>query len=305
MTDETMQLRVDCRNSLGEMPLWCAQSGTLYWIDVLRPGRVFYWRMAAGAIDYWQFDHLVTGVNLSADGGLLVHGSQHIWRFDPASRRTAQLYALAASSEPMRLNDGRCDAAGRLWVGTMYDNIDAEGAAVAIPAAIGQLIVIGAAGCRRFDESLGCPNALCWSPDGGTMYAADSCDGWLYAYQFDLADASISQRRRFCHLDGLGIPDGAAVDRDGYIWNARWGAGAVVRISPDGRVDRVIRVAATQPTGCCFGDPDRRTLYVTSARFGLSAEQLQAEPTAGGVFSLRVDVPGIALPSFAGTQRRP
>jgi sugar lactone lactonase YvrE len=303
MTGEAAQLRVDCRNSLGEMPLWCQRSGTLYWIDVLKPGRVFHWRLDTDAIDFWEFDDLITGVNLVGDGGLLVHGSQHIWRFDPVSRRSAPLYSLPPADLPMRFNDGHCDAAGRLWVGTMYNNIDADGAAIDIPASIGQLIMFGASGSKRFDERLGCPNALCWSPEGNTLYAADSCDGWLYAYRFDLANAAISQRRGLCRLDDLGIPDGAAVDVDGYLWNARWGAGAVARISPQGRLDRVIRVPATQPTGCCFGDRDRRTLYVTSARFGLSEQQLRAEPLAGGVFSVRVEVPGAELPSFIAPER--
>jgi sugar lactone lactonase YvrE len=298
-TDDAAQLRVDCRNALGEMPLWCDVSATLYWVDVLSPGRVFYWRTPTDAIDFWQFDDLITGVNLVAGGGLLIHGSRDIWRFDPASRHTVRLYSLPASSTPMRLNDGHCDAAGRLWVGSMYNNIDANGAALSIAAAIGQLIMIAPEGCKHIDQHFGCPNALCWSPDGGTLYAADSCDGWLYAYRFNLADAGVSQRRRFCHLDGLGIPDGAAVDAEGYLWNARWGAGAVARISPTGALDRVIRIPALQPTACCFGDSDRRTLYVTSARFGLSEEQLRAEPMAGGIFSIRVDVPGIEVPPFA------
>jgi sugar lactone lactonase YvrE len=294
-------LRVDCANALGEMPLWCDHAATLYWVDVLRPGRVFYWRTATDAIDFWQFDDLVTGVNLIAGGGLLIQGSRDVWRFDPASQRSTRLYSLPSTAASMRLNDGHCDAAGRLWVGSMANNIDAIGAALGVPAAIGQLIMIGAAGCKGFDEHFGCPNALCWSPDGDTLYAADSCDGWLYAYQFNLADATISQRRRFCYLEGLGIPDGAAVDADGYLWNARWGAGAVVRISPAGQLDRVVRMPVSQPSACCFGDADRRTLYVTSARFELSEQQLGSEPMAGGVFSFRVDVPGIELPSFAAT----
>jgi sugar lactone lactonase YvrE len=290
-------LRIDCANALGEMPLWCDRTATLYWVDVVRPGRVFYWHTASDAVDFWQFDDLITGVNLVAGGGLLIQGSRDVWRFDPASQRTTLLYSLPATAAPMRLNDGHCDAAGRLWVGSMVNNIEVPG----VPAPIGQLIMIGTAGCKDFDEHFGCPNALCWSPDAQILYAADSCDGWLYAYQFDLAAASISLRRRLCYLEGLGIPDGAAVDADGYLWNARWGAGAVVRISPAGQLDRVVRVPVSQPTACCFGGPDRRTLYVTSARFGLSNQQLECEPMAGGVFSFAVDVPGIELPPFSAT----
>src|SRR5580704_12187350 len=113
MTDAAVQdaarLCIDCRNALGEMPLWCERSGTLYWIDVPRPGRVFHWQLASDAIDFWQFDQLVTGVNLDAAGGLLVHGTQDIWRFNPGSGQTTALHSLAASSPgasmSMRFNE--------------------------------------------------------------------------------------------------------------------------------------------------------------------------------------------------------
>jgi L-arabinonolactonase len=101
-------------------------------------------------------------------------------------------------------------------------------------------------------------------------------------------------------LNDLGIPDGAAVDRDGFIWSARWGAGAVARISPEGRIDRVVRIPAIQPTACCFGGDDLRTLFITSARFGLTAEQLAEQPYSGGIFSMSVDVAGLEVAKFEG-----
>jgi L-arabinonolactonase len=290
---------VDCRNLLGETPLWCAQSGTLYWVDVLQPGRVFHWSTNSDAVDFWEFDDLVTGVNLLASGGLLVHGRQELWRFDPVRRQSQPLYRLPSAELPLRFNDGHCDRAGRLWIGSMYNNIAADGSPRPVAESVGQLIMFDGAVSRAFDERLGCPNGLCFSPDEGTLYAADSCDGWFYAYRFDGVAARIDERRPWCRLEGLGIPDGAAVDRDGYLWNARWGAGAVVRLSPEGKLDRVLRLPASQPTACCFGDPDRRTLYVTSARYGLSPQQLRLEPTAGGVFSVRVEVPGLDCTPFA------
>ena len=159
--------------------------------------------------------------------------------------------------------------------------------------------MVDAIATQAFSARLGCPNGMCWSPDGTTLYVADSCDGGIYAYGFDLATPSLSDRHLLCRLSDLGIPDGAAVDRDGFIWNARWDAGALARISPDGRLDRVVRVPALQPTGCCFGGEDLRTLYVTSARFGLTAEQLAASPSSGGVFSIRVEVAGLEPARFA------
>jgi len=187
------------------------------------------------------------------------------------------------------------------WVGTMPDNIDDNGVPIAIAEHIGQICVVSTGRNQCFDTRLGCPNAICWSPDGSTFYVADSCDGWLYSYGFNLESATISERRPFFHVDGYGIPDGAAVDQDGYIWNARWGAGAVLRISPGGTIDLVVKTPTSQPTACCFGDSDRRTLYITSARFALSPHQLAAEPLAGGIFAVRTDVAGLELSRFGQT----
>ena len=299
MSADVASLRIDCRNELGESPVWCRESGTLYWVDVVKPGRVFHWRTAASQVDFWDFDHLVTGLNLIEGGSLLVHGKNRILRFDPISGESLPVFSLPPADAKMRFNDGRCDEAGRLWVGTMPNNIDDDGAALDIVDRNGRICVIGSTASRNIEAHLGCPNAICWSPDYSTFYIADSCDGWLYSYSFDSSAGTISDRRRFCYLEGLGIPDGAAVDRDGCIWNARWGAGAVARIRPDGSLDRVIRLPVSQPTSCCFGDEDRRTLYITSARFSLTSERLQAEPLAGGVFSIRLDVAGIEQPRFS------
>ncbi len=297
--NECPTLRVDCRNALGEAPLWCAEAAILYWVDVIKPGRVFHWHTAEDRVDFWDFDDLVTGLNLIEGGGLLVHLKDRLLRFDPATGAAAPVYALPPAASSMRFNDGHCDRAGRLWVGTMPNNIADDGSALEIVDRNGQIHVISGTSVRIIDAGLGCPNALCWSPDGTTFYIADSCDGWLYAYRCGVADGTLSERRRFCRLDGLGVPDGAAVDRDGYLWNARWGAGAVARIAPDGTLDRVVRLPVSQPTACCFGDDDLKTLYVTSARYALSADQLRNEPLAGGVFSIRLDVAGLELPRFS------
>jgi sugar lactone lactonase YvrE len=299
MTEEVASLQIDCRNELGEAPLWCKASGTLYWVDVIKPGRVFQWTAGSCRTNFWQFDDLVTGLNLLAKGGLLVHGRNQLWHFNPATRTRYPVFCLPLTAASMRFNDGHCDQAGRLWVGTMSNNFDGRQASQDAVAGNGQICVVSGAGARMIDAHLGCPNAICWSPDARTFYIADSSDGWLYSYKFDLAAGLISDRRPFCYLNGFGVPDGAAVDRDGFIWNARWGAGAVIRISPDGSLDRVVRLPVSQPTACCFGDDDQRTLYITTARFSLNSERLQAEPLAGSVFSIRLDVAGVETPAFA------
>lgn len=280
------------------MPLWCAESGTLYWIDVIRPGRIFHWSRTTNTVDFWEFADLVTGVDLTSVGELLVRGTSEVFRLDPARSQRTTVFSMPSASTGMRFNDGHCDRAGRLWVGTMENNITKDGKPTRISRDIGEILTITETSSATLDVQLGCPNAICWSPDGATFYVADSCDGWLYAYDFELSTGQLSNRRRFSCLQGLGIPDGAAVDCEGYLWNARWGAGAVARISPDGQLDRVIRVPTSQPTACCFGDQDLRTLYVTSARFGLPGDKLKAEPHAGGVFAVRLPVAGLAQARF-------
>lgn len=293
------ELRLDCRNELGETPIWCKSSGTLYWINVA-PGRIYHWKPHSDRVEFWNFDDLVTGLNLVQGGGLLVHGRDRLWHLDLASGLRSSIFSLPPTDEAMRFNDGHCDSAGRLWVGTMRNNIDDTGAVLADAVAQdGRLYVVEGAAARMIDERLSCPNGICWSPDARSFYMADSCDGWLYRYNFDAAAGAIDEKRPFFQLDGCGVPDGAAVDCEGYIWNARWGAGAVIRISPDGALDRVVRLPASQPTGCCFGDDDQRTLYVTTARFSLESPGLQAEPLAGGLFSIRLDVPGVDTPAYA------
>lgn len=298
MPEQLAELLIDCRNALGEMPIWSSQSGTLYWIDVIKPGRVFHWETATNRVDFWDFEDLITGIDLVSGGDLLVRGTREVFRFDPASGRRACVFSLPASQTRMRFNDGHCDRAGRLWVGTMENNITDDGRPAAIAQFVGQIFSVSGSTTTSVDAQLGCPNALCWSPDDGTFYVADSCDGWIYAYDFDCALGTIARRQPFCQLASLGIPDGAAVDCEGYIWNARWGAGVVARISPDGRLDRVVRIPTSQPTACCFGDRDLRTLYVTSARFAMPAEALKAEPYAGGIFAIPVQVAGLEQTRF-------
>jgi sugar lactone lactonase YvrE len=297
------ELVVDCRNDLGEMPVWSADTQTLFWIDVTSQGRLFSWRTTDGVIDFHQFDDIVTGLARAANGHLVVAGRRDIFELDLPTACTRTLFQLPPEQIAHRFNDGACDRAGRLWIGSMPDNLARDAPADEKPEPTGRIYCVSEVGpARPFDGGFMCPNAMCWSPDDSTFYVADSGSGWLYAYEFDSRAVTIGRRRDFCRLDGLGIPDGAAVDSTGYIWNARWGAGAIARISPTGELDRLVSIAASNPTACCFGGPSLNTLYITSARYGLTHAQLAEQPFAGGVFAVTTDVPGIDKPPF-GTSR--
>ena len=144
------------------------------------------------------------------------------------------------------------------------------------------------------------PNTLACSPDGRTFYYADSIKRALYACDLDPRTGAIGPPRPFAHTHGEpGVPDGTAVDADGYLWNAQWGGWRIVRYAPDGRIDRIVEMPVAQPTSCAFGGPDLRTLYVTSARDELSDAELAGQPLAGGLFAFEPGVVGLALPHFA------
>ena len=150
------------------------------------------------------------------------------------------------------------------------------------------------------EGGIGISNATCWSPDYRRMYFADTLLGAIYAYDFDLELGAISNKRVFAKLDGYGYPDGATVDADGYVWNARWEGGSLIRFAPDGSVDAIIAIPASRVTCCAFGGDDLDTLYVTTSRLHLTEQELAVQPKAGGVFALKPGVKGLPRPGFAG-----
>ena len=143
------------------------------------------------------------------------------------------------------------------------------------------------------EGGVGISNATCWSPDHRTMYFADTLLGAIHAYDFDLELGAISNKRVFAKPDSLGFPDGATVDAEGYVWNARWEGGSLIRFAPDGAVDAVVAIPASRVTCCAFGGDDLDTLYVTTSRLHLTEQELAEQPQAGGIFALKPGVKGL------------
>jgi sugar lactone lactonase YvrE len=192
-----------------------------------------------------------------------------------------------------RFNDGRADRAGRFWVGTMNERRDAASGAL---YCLDEYFAL-----RRAVDGITISNGLAWSPDQRTMYHADTPARAINAYAFDAATGTLGARREFAHFDGeTDRPDGAAVDSDGCYWIAFYRGGKVVRLSSRGERLAEFPVPAMCPTMCAFGGPDLRTLYVTTARQMREADELARLPQSGGIFSMRVDVPGLPEPKFAG-----
>jgi len=193
-----------------------------------------------------------------------------------------------------RFNDGKTDAKGRFWVGTIYEPRDAARAS---------LYRLDAAGLQQVADGITTSNGLAWSPDGKTMYWADTKAHQITAWDFDLATGTPSNRRLYAAFatpeadpspDSYGgRPDGAAVDAEGCYWVAMFEGARILRLSPQGEVLQTIRLPVRCPTMPCFGGPDLRTLYITTARDKRPAAELAAMPLSGRVLQMRVDVPGL------------
>ncbi|MGF1650410.1 MAG: SMP-30/gluconolactonase/LRE family protein [Hyphomicrobiaceae bacterium] len=272
---------------LGEVPIWCQRRRRLIWSDV-RTCQLRTFDPETGQLESALMPDWIGSLALTADDRLLLASRKSLLVYDP-SRASFETRAVFEADQPVnRSNDGRADRTGRFWFGTL-NNADR------IPT--GHLYCFEGGVVRHEESGIIVPNALAWSPDGRTMYFADSWVGELWAYDYDPDTGARSNRRVLLGKETLpGIPDGATVDCEGGIWHARYGAGLVVRVTPDGRVDQVLETGVKQVTACALGGADLRDLYVTSARQRMSAAELEALPDTGALFHARVSVPGLPEP---------
>jgi sugar lactone lactonase YvrE len=277
---------------LAEGPLWSAREGRLYWVDILAPA-IHRFDPLSGRNEERALDRLVSAVAERRSGGLVALTQHGLETLDFASGRLSPLVRPEADNPEHRFNDGKCDAAGRLWAGTM--RLDAS-------AADGSLYRIDASlRAQRMDGGFTVSNGLDWSPDGRRLYFADSAAGHVYAYDFASRDGTLGERRVLVALRPEdGRPDGLAVDSAGTIWVAIWDGWSVRRYAPDGRLLEIVRLPVPRPTSLCFGGADLKTLFVTSARVRLPAHVLAEAPLSGSLFAMPVDTPGRPAHFFAG-----
>jgi L-arabinonolactonase len=289
-----VRLVVDAKNALGEGCLWDDQAGALYWVDI--EGKLIQRWRPGGTPEQWELPERIGTIGLRRSGGLvaaMASGFAFV-TLDPFQiERIAEPEAHLPGN---RFNDGRVDSGGRFWAGTMDD---------AHKAASGSLYRLDPdRSWRKIESGICISNSTAWSPDGRVMYFADSLQGAIWAYDFDVESGTPRNKRVFATVEaGVGA-DGSTVDAAGYLWNAQWGASRVRRYAPDGKVDFDVAIPATQTSCCCFGGPSLATLYVTSARVTISPERLANEPNAGGVFAVTFDpalgIRGVPEPRFAG-----
>lgn len=276
----TVEHVLPMQNGLGEGPLWNVEEQALYWIDYTKK-QFFRFDPDTEALRTIQLAVNPGCVAFTESGDLLLATTAGLglWRND-----TLRLIDNAVTHPANRFNDGATDRAGRFWVGTASNQPD------------NHLYRLDADGSVQIMESgIIISNGLAWSPDNRTMYYSDSGgEGIVWAYDFDLQNGTISNRRTFLPPTGTdAVADGLTVDSEGYVWIAFWDGWKVARYSPAGDCVLEIAMPVQRPTSCNFGGPDLNELYVTSAGDGLDRA---TQPRTGDLFKIITDVQGIAEP---------
>lgn len=277
------------RARLGEGPSWDSRGGVLWWVDI-HNHRVHRLDPATGADTAYDVGETVGCAVPSANGRVLLALRRGLALLDPETGALERLATVLPERPGLRLNDGKCDARGRLWVGSM--SREAGGAALFRCDPDGSV--------REVERGLTLSNGLGWSPDGRTFYLTDSPEKTIYAYDFDVEAGEVSGRRVFADLSGSDpVPDGLAVDAEGCVWSAQWDGSRIIRFAPDGQEVRRVALPVPRPTSCAFGGPDGADLYVTSASIGLGEEEIEESIESGDLFVLRPGVAGLPATPFA------
>lgn len=296
-----VSLAVEQPALLGESPMWHPVEQALYYCDI--PGHKLHrFDPLTKALDTWAFDTDVASCAPATGGTLVLAMRDGVWRFDPATGRRTELAGPPYDPATERFNDGKCDPGGRFWCGTIYEPRKPALAALYRLDPQGTL--------TRQADGVTVSNGLGWSPDGRTMYWSDTTSHTIFAMDFDPASGAPLQRRVFASFerkqDGQaldtygGRPDGAAVDTQGNYWVAMFEGSRLLQLSPQGQVLREVRLPVRCATMPCFGGADLRTLYITTSREKRPADELAAQPWAGCVLQMRVEVPGLPANSYAG-----
>jgi sugar lactone lactonase YvrE len=278
------ELFIDSRNQLGEGPFWHPDLRRLFWFDIL--GQKLFAADAHGRVtDAYSFDAPVSAAGIIDRDTLAVASAGAMLRLDLRTKATTVLAPLEADKPGNRPNDGRVNLAGGLWIGTMSRQGGKE-------KGLGAVYQFRSGRVEMLFDNITIPNSACFAPDGRTAYFADSDTKTIRKCRIDPSTGRpLSEWTDFASIE-VGVPDGSVVDSAGYVWNAQFNGSKVVRYAPDGSIDRIVELPVSKVTCPAFGGDDLKTLFITTARENMTAEELAREPHAGSVFSIRVDVPG-------------
>lgn len=284
-----LKMTIPVANELGECILWDDREDLLLWTDILGK-TLYYYNLASDELRQQHFDEeLCAFAMVEGSDELLCAFRTGFALLDRASGQHRWVHRID-NTDVVRLNDGRVDRQGRFWCGTLIDNEGSQ----PVDGIDGELLCMNSEGSVSSHLSgIRVSNSTCWSPDGKTMYFSDTLTQEISAFNFCTSSGTISDKRLFARAPEQGFPDGSIVDADGFLWNAEWGQGRVVRYAPNGSVDMVLQLPVSQVTCLAFGGAHLNELYITTAKCGLTEEQSEQQPEAGDVFVYETPFSGL------------
>lgn len=276
---------------LGEGPVWVGRDRALWFVDIKRRA-IHRFDPTGGGRRSWETPEQVGFLLPAADGGFVAGFQSGLHHFDEVNGRFSPLAEVEPDRPGNRLNDGVVDPAGRLWFGTM-DNNEKEATGRFYRYEAGGVVEAGL-------PAVAITNGPAVSPDGRILYWVDTLAGLVHASPV-AEDGTLGPSRLFARIpQDEGFPDGPTVDAEGCVWIGLFFGWEARRYAPSGEVIGRIRFPVSNITKVAFGGEDLRTLYATTARHGLNAEQLDEQPLAGNLFAVETDVPGLPAPLVAG-----
>ncbi|MBU9720097.1 MULTISPECIES: SMP-30/gluconolactonase/LRE family protein [Bacillaceae] len=284
-----LQLVVDQKATLGEGPCWDADQGVLYWVDIMKK-RIHIFSPSKGVNETIQLEEYVGAVVVKEGEGLLVALTDGIYELDKKTDDITPVALPIGEDSDTRFNDGKCDPMGRFWAGTMhFDGDEHKG---------NLYCLMNNQELKKRIGGVTISNGLAWDVDLNKMYFNDSPTRNVYQFDYNSESGEITNQKVAIKIPkDAGIPDGMTIDNDGMLWVACWGGGHVLHCNPKtGEIVSKIEVPATNVTSCTFGGEKMDELYITTARLGISEEELKKEPNAGGLFRMKLNVKG--APSY-------
>ena len=281
-----VELFKDVKNSLGEGITWSSLNSCIYWLDIMPKSVLFKIDLYSNKLETFDLPEFVTASSIISNNEIALVSNNGVNRFDFKTNSYERIIDVEKDIPLNRSNDGASDARGRLWFGTMQNNFNKDGSAKSLDTKSGSLYCLSGNQLNVVEKNLGIPNTFVWSPDNTKFYFADTVEGSLLEYNFNLDEGILSDKKIFFNFD-RGAPDGSTIDSEGFIWNCRWGGSCVVKIDPKGRVDQIYELPVENVTNCVFGGNDLKTLFITTAN---NSDKNEYD---GCLFALNVNTPGI------------
>ncbi len=279
--------RLDTKNLLGESVLWDELENEFLWTDIHNK-TFFKYTIGTKTVEKYSLPSRLTSFGLSNHKNQFIGAFADGFAWFDISGNVIQIHPPIKLPRGCRFNDGRVDQQGRFWAGTMIEDTHS------CPPQAGKFYKLDTYGkIKKTVDGLTISNGLCWSPDSKKLYLADSSKHIIYSYDFCADTGTVSNKKPFAKTPNGVYPDGANVDSEGFLWSAQWGGNRVVRYAPDGVINFVLEMPVPQPTCITFGGENLDLLCVTSAREGLSTDQLKHAPYSGDVFIYQTDISGI------------